>query len=312
MENCYDPIAEVDSYKPGRNIIMHSLYLPKSSPWFDLRVFYVRVSNCEVNESTPEHLTLNHVPLTPNTVLEVNGRRSGVYSDSASSLLRRDRVDKRSEEVTFVSTDSVRITGSVRFEVYNRDALLLAGVLELCGGGNGFTAEPKNTSKKWNLKCQPVTWAGLGFLKGKHCSSSEMTLPTIDVYVAGCFSGSPIILTKTLQLALRKKHQMKVVFDSIPERGPTELMKNASSEDTFQLLEYGGYQPENDLEVDYNSIYSRAEYIEGEDGELSWFNAGVRVGVGIGLGICVGIGVGVGLLVRTYQATTRNFKRRLI
>jgi hypothetical protein len=28
-----------------------------------------------------------------------------------------------------------------------------------------------------------------------------------------------------------------------------------------------------------------------EDGEMSWFNAGVRVGVGIGLSICVGIGL---------------------
>jgi hypothetical protein len=52
--------------------------------------------------------------------------------------------------------------------------------------------------------------------------------------------------------------------------------------------------------------------MDGEDGELSWFNAGVRVGVGLGLGICLGIGVGVGLLVRTYKATTHNFKRRLV
>ncbi|CDY11561.1 BnaC03g41870D [Brassica napus] len=27
-----------------------------------------------------------------------------------------------------------------------------------------------------------------------------------------------------------------------------------------------------------------------EDGEMSWFNAGVRVDVGIGLGVCVGFG----------------------
>ena len=58
--------------------------------------------------------------------------------------------------------------------------------------------------------------------------------------------------------------------------------------------------------------WSRTEYIDGEDGELSLFNAGVRVGVGIGLGVSLGIGIGVGLLVRTYQATTRNFKRRLV
>jgi hypothetical protein len=48
----------------------------------------------------------------------------------------------------------------------------------------------------------------------------------------------------------------------------------------------------------------------GEDGQLSWFNAGVRVGVGIGLGMCLGVGIGVGLLMRSYQATTRNFRRR--
>ncbi|XP_010939288.1 uncharacterized protein At1g01500 [Elaeis guineensis] len=310
MESCYNPITKVDSFNPGQKIIMHSLYLPKSSPWFDLRVFYVRMSNCEVNESTPDHLTLNHIPLTPNTILEVNGQRSCIYSDGASSLLRRDRIDKRSEEVTFVSTDSIRMTGSVRFEVYNRDALLLAGVLKLCSG-NGLTVEPRKTCKKWSMDCHPVIWDGLGFLKGKHSMSSERRLPTVEVYVAGCFSGSPIILTKTLKLAFRKKHQMKVVLDSIPEHETAEFTKNVSSEDTFQLSEYEGYQPENDVEVDYNSIYSRAEYIEGQDGELSWFNAGVRVGVGIGLGICLGLGVGVGLLARTYQATTRNFKRRL-
>ena len=49
-----------------------------------------------------------------------------------------------------------------------------------------------------------------------------------------------------------------------------------------------------------------------EDGELSWFNAGVRVGVGIGLGIFVGVGIGVSLLARSYQTTTRKFKRRFI
>ena len=79
----------------------------------------------------------------------------------------------------------------------------------------------------------------------------------------------------------------------------------------LQLSEYRDYKTENDMDMDYNSIYSRAEYID-EDGELSWFNAGVRVGVGIGLGVCVGVGIGVGLLIRTYQATTRNFRRRLI
>lgn len=79
---------------------------------------------------------------------------------------------------------------------------------------------------------------------------------------------------------------------------------------TLQMSEFPNHKPEN--EDDYNNVYSGTAYFEGEDGELSWFNAGVRVGVGIGLSVCLGIGIGVGLLIRTYQGTTRNFRRRLL
>lgn len=72
-------------------------------------------------------------------------------------------------------------------------------------------------------------------------------------------------------------------------------------------------EDEEQYDYNYNDMYwRRMECVDGEDGELSWFNAGVRVGVGIGLGVCVGIGVGVGLLVRTYRATTGSFRRRLV
>lgn len=74
------------------------------------------------------------------------------------------------------------------------------------------------------------------------------------------------------------------------------------------MAEYSDLKPENGE----NNFYYSGTYLEGEDGELSWFNAGVRVGVGIGLSICVGIGIGVGLLVRTYQGTTQSFRRRLL
>lgn len=310
MERSYDSATDNDSTNPGQKIIMHPLYLPRSSPWFELRVFYVRLSNCEVDDYTPEHLTLNHIQLTPDTILEENGRRSGINSDCVSSSLRRDRVDKKSDEATFVSTDSLRMTGSVRFEVYDEDDLLLYGVLELCNG-DGYVGESKSHSKKWSMKCQSSVSPGSTFLKGKQYTSPDDPLPIIEVYVAGCFSGAPIILTKTLQLGFRKKHQMKTMLDLIPEYEATDKKKESPFEDTLQLSEYRDYKIENDMDMDYNSIYSRAEYID-EDGELSWFNAGVRVGVGIGLGVCVGVGIGVGLLIRTYQATTRNFRRRLI
>lgn len=311
MESRHDPLGKESSQDSGRKIIMHPLYLPKSSPWLDMKVFYVRVSNFGVDESTPEHLTVNHIPLTPDTILEVNGRRSSIYSECVSSLLRRDRVDKKSEEATFVSTDNIKMTGSVRFEVFDRNNLLLAGVLELCNG-SVLKGESKNHSKKWGMRCQSVMSAGNGFLESKQYMSQEIPSPVLEVYVAGCSSGNPIILTKTLQLGCRKKQQTKLVLNSIPEYETAEVRKEMPSEDALQVSKFKDFKPENDVDVDYNSIYSSEDYMEGEDGDLSWFNAGVRVGVGMSLGICLGIGVGVGLLVRTYQATTRNFRRRFI
>ncbi|CAA6667443.1 unnamed protein product [Spirodela intermedia] len=263
----------VEESHPDWKIIRHPLYQQRSSPWFDLRVFYVRFTGFEVKDSTPEHLTLTHIPLSPNTIIEVNGRRSSIYSEIVSSSLRRDRVDRETEETTFVGTDSIRLTGSMRFEVYDKDDLVLSGALELTSGDGGAAVEGKSRGKTWSIRCWPpaaATAGNGGFLKGRQ--QAEAQIPAAEVYLTGCFSGSPIILTETLQLGLPKKNQRKTTLDSIPE-----------------------YEPK-----DFRSSL------------LSLFNAGVRVGVGIGLGICLGVGIGVGLLARTYQATARNFKRRIL
>ncbi|KAL4319284.1 hypothetical protein GQ457_18G017040 [Hibiscus cannabinus] len=271
----------------GHMALRHSPYQSFSKGslrWLDVRVFYVRVSKCETDdESTPTYLTLNHVPLNPDTLLEVNGVRTGIYSDGASTLLRRDRVDKKSEEATFVSTDSIRLTGSVKFEVFNKDALLLSGVLELYDS-NGCTELSRDSGSMWSMNCESAIPSSTGFLKAKHGPGSAS--PTVEVYVAGSFSGSPIILTRTLQPSLRKK-QMKGMLDSIPEYEATEDQKEVTP---FQIPDYLIHKPEGE---EHSYMHSEVDYFDGEDGELSWFNAGVRVGVGIGLSICVGIGLGV-------------------
>jgi hypothetical protein len=92
-----------------------------------------------------------------------------------------------------------------------------------------------------------------------------------------------------------------------------DLLKLDSEQEPGECGTYGGDlmdKPYGALEV-YAADGALINYGEGEDGELSWFNAGVRVGVGIGLGMCLGVGIGVGLLVRTYQATTRTFRRNI-
>jgi len=82
------------------------------------------------------------------------------------------------------------------------------------------------------------------------------------------------------------------------------------SVDQYQLL-WQAASNEGDNDMNTGSMqYPEGWYLDDDDGQLSWFNAGVRVGVGIGLGVCVGVGIGVGLLMRSYQATTRSLKRR--
>ncbi|KAG6653270.1 hypothetical protein I3843_05G057000 [Carya illinoinensis] len=319
MENSYETSNGNGLTDNGHMVTRNSSCKPcvkVSLPWFDLRVFYVRVSKCEIDDSTPEYLTLNHVPLNRHTLLEVNGVRTSIYSDGVSTLLRRDRLDKKSEEATFVSTDSIRMTGSVKFEVFDQDLLLLSGVLEL-RTSNGFFSESNNQGQEWSMNCESDVTVGTGFFKGKQVLGPELASPIIEVYIAGSCLGTPIILTKTLQLGHRKKHVRKGRLDAIPEYEAAEGQKDDPSRLALQVplcqskfvSEFPYDKPES--EDDYNNRYSGTAYFEGDDGELSWFNAGVRVGVGIGLSICLGVGIGVGLLARTYQGTTRNFRRRL-
>ncbi|KAL9257419.1 hypothetical protein AKJ16_DCAP11674 [Drosera capensis] len=303
------------------------------SLWFDLRVFYVRVSNFVVDDSTPECLALNHIPLNPDTLLEVNGSRCGIHSDGMTSLLRRDRVDKKSREATFVSTDSIRFTGSVKFEVLNKEEPVLSGVLEMCSS-NGSIGEMKDGGKQWRLNCESEIVTGSSFLTGKQNREPEYATPAIEVYVAGSFSGAPIILSKTLQLKTRKKlNRLSMNNLHAIAEDESDVLGGSSSPNALDLqatlsnysyslflkglirkvVDYGRrYKTDDKDDLVDDAYWRRGDYVEGEDGELSWFNAGVRVGVGIGLGVCLGVGIGVGLLLRTYQSTARNFRRRLL
>ncbi|KAH7517818.1 hypothetical protein FEM48_Zijuj09G0104600 [Ziziphus jujuba var. spinosa] len=310
MENSYETSNGNGPTDNGHIVVRQSPNQPcikVSLPWLDIKVFYVRISKCEIDDPTPVYLMLNHVPMDPDTLLEVNGVRTSINSDGEMSLLRRDRIDKKSEEATFVSTDRIRMTGSVKFQVFDKDVLVLSGVLGLCNG-NGHNGETNHQVQGWSMSCESDLIAGTGIFRGKQLIGAEYGSPTIEVYIAGSFLGSPIILTKTLQLNPRKKHLRKGLLNSIPEYEATEDSEGALSTLAPRVSEYPHRKPENE---DYDPYLGTA-YLEREDGELSWFNAGVRVGVGIGLSVCLGIGIGVGLLVRTYQGTTRNFRRRLL
>ncbi|KAL6867430.1 hypothetical protein ACP4OV_015454 [Aristida adscensionis] len=290
-----------------------AMAMPEPSSWLTLRVFYLRLSRCEVDESMLGTLTLTHTPLTPDTVVEAaaGDQQPGVGNGAVSCALRRHRVDASSEEATFVSTAAVRVAGSVRFEVQNGDERLLVGILEMCDAAAAAPAPAPAKERSWVMKCQAATQRGSGFLRRGR--EAEAKPPAVEVSVAGVSRGTAVVFTKAMQLRFRRRRQAKAFMDSIPECGePAEDVKEMVHKDVDpEEPEYRCYKPDPDADDD-ESLHVGSPALEDEDSELSRFTAGVRVGVGISLGICLGVGIGAGLLVRSYHSTSRTLKRRLI
>ncbi|KAL0309272.1 UNVERIFIED_CONTAM: hypothetical protein Sradi_5869500 [Sesamum radiatum] len=296
-----------------------AMYKPPSftGGCLEIRLFYVRISPCAVDDF-PDQLKLRHLRREVGVSLEINGARVP-SSESVSITLRRDRVDKDSSEVTYVSTDSVKISGPAEFEVCEeRDDLdlILCGSLQRADAAapwsNG-SALDDDMKTGWSMECYvaaSITNGRSPFFQPKIGVCS----PSIEVYVAGCCSGTPVILTKTILISPRRKvARQGMILDAIPEdeemgKEQRSFCNGLARQRKLQFTAADMDDYESDRKVGY-SYYSDDMYY-GEDGQLSWFNAGVRVGVGIGLGVCLGVGIGVGLLMRSYQATTRNFRRR--
>ncbi|BBN18653.1 hypothetical protein MPTK1_8g04290 [Marchantia polymorpha subsp. ruderalis] len=289
--------------------------------WFDVRVFYVRVTSCPLDDA-PEVLTMRYPPRDISTALEANGGRISP-SEELKLTLRRDRVDTESSEATYVSTDNLRASGSVSFEVYDREQLLLCGNLErsdpkIDTDGDDRDRSMSTLSKsiklgwKMDLNCA-VTSPGCSFLKGRQeFSTAVLSPPTMEVCVVGRYSALPVILTEVVQLTVRRKMVRRNTLDSIVEgeegeRIPSDLLLAGQPEQVSR--DEGSYNFADKALARFGSFDPNG-YGEGDEAD-SWFGTGVRVGVGIGLGMCLGVGIGVGLLVRTYQATTRSFRRNL-
>lgn len=244
--------------------------------------------------------------------LQINGSKFP-SSEPASVLLRRDRLDPSSFEATYVCTDNIKLSGAADFEVCDEDSktLILCGSLEKMelGWSNGVVNGLKEDSKKsagWSMD----VYMGAG-INGSGLVKGSCLNPTVEVYVAGCYGGVPLILTQTVQMCARSR-KVYGGLDSIPEDEESSERKENGLvyPSTMRPVAEGESNSGCESEAKVGPTYYPEGWYVDEDGQLSWFNAGVRVGVGIGLGMCVGIGIGVGLLMSSYQATTRNFKRR--
>ncbi|KAJ7282189.1 hypothetical protein O6H91_18G033800 [Diphasiastrum complanatum] len=272
--------------------------------WFDIRVLYLRVSQCSRDEN-PEALSIKFPSRSIGTALEVNGGRISP-SEEALITLRRDRVDTDSLEVTYVTTDNLRASGFLSFEVYDGEDIIVSGALQQSDSSLGTVGQ----DSRWNMECGcAVGPGGCAFMKSRQdYANMPLGPPMLEILVVGRYSGSPITLTQSVQLITRRRNARCGTLDAIPE---DEVC------DEYQSCLLPSNQNEQSegkasMSQKFYGSDSQATFLEDDDGDMSWFNAGVRVGVGIGLGMCLGVGIGVGLLVRTYQVTTKSLRRRIL
>lgn len=261
-----------------------------------MKVFCVRMNTSAISERVliPESLTLHFLPRSNPTALEINGRRFNPCS-SAFLALQRNRADEISEgEITYVGTDTIRTSDNLCFEVYLRDKPLIFGTLEK----RQELIEDLMPETTWTVECS----SRLEY--SSKWSLDAMSIPTVDLYVAGQISGFPIILTHTLQLLPRKERVRHCTLDAIPEENEIaeswlDLSKPDSNDSESSFLESNcGCDSDSDWE----------SCVEVEKLEESSMDSGLRFGIGFGLGICLG----VGLLVSTYQRTSRILRKRIL
>lgn len=210
------------------------------SAWLEIRLFYVRISPCVI-DSVPDRLTLRHPNRQIGVSLEINGSRVPAATEAPPLTLRRDRLDKESAEVTYVSTDTVRVTGSVEFEVDEKEGLLfLCGSLERLevAWDNGNAGSGSRAG--WSIDCHVAAGSiGSGssaFFRPK----LGVSAPSIEVYVAGCCSGVPVILSKTIQMSPRRRVPRHATLDAIPE--DEEMMIGKDHKGINGLISHGKLQ----------------------------------------------------------------------
>lgn len=284
---------------------------------FEIKVFYIKIDTCGC-DSAPGFLTLHYAPRSRSTDLEINGK---IIRPSASAFLtlRRNGMDENGSVATYVSTDMTRTNGKVCFDVCVRDEILICGTLERKVSVKGYDAS-QIRQQTWTVECScaldyPSKWSS--------AKANFDKFPSLELYVAGRVGSLPMVLTDTEQLIPRKKRvRHGVTLDVIPEGNDYEnsLFNSADhnspenkgqNEGTFMKL----YDISMALICDaaterWIKMFEPREVECLKRSQLSWLNAGLRLGVGLGLGVCLGLGVGVSLLVLwTYEARAIHVRK---
>lgn len=194
--------------------------------WFDVRVIYIRVTRCPLDDAA-DALAIRFPARSIGKSLEMNGGRISP-SEEVSVSLRRDRVDTESSEATYLSTDNLRTSGSLSFEVlHGKDEVLLTGALEQSQPAlekpykpsEAVTTPKQSTKLGWTMECScAVGQSGCVFLKSVRHPNISLAHPVMEVCVVGRFAGTPVILSQTVHILARRRPNRQATLDAIPEQ----------------------------------------------------------------------------------------------
>jgi len=232
---------------------------------FEAQAFFIRTSGAGNMDSWPDVLTVRGVTSNEKACPSSTGVRDTDKTTTPSEIKLHARRDK---PCCYISTDAWSVTDET--------------VLELCDGEDAwvrFSLEPvangeSQASPSWTLECR------------KQERPEDDDIPRwdmdIEISVVGKSGDVPTFLSKTWRATRR-------------------ISSRSSSLETLQeeevLLSTGGFAER--FEETYRALGGTGS-LNDEPGDLTWFNAGLRIGVGVGLGVCLGAGLGAGILMRSY------------
>ncbi|XP_058104899.1 uncharacterized protein LOC131248575 [Magnolia sinica] len=172
----------------------------KENERLKIRAFYLRLSASNAETALPDTLSLVYLPRMTGSLLEINDAKIRPDSAALVALHRVRSAEKRVEsgglvEAVFTSTDRVRASEGVRFEVYLKEEKVLKGIFR------------KDEDEMWKVECRCVaTEGGLGVSEAEVC-------------VAGERCG---MMKERVEMVVRKKRRGFEGLEEIPEETETE------------------------------------------------------------------------------------------
>jgi len=278
---------------------------------FEAQAFFIRTKGAGNMDSWPDVLTIQ----------EVVSDEEGVEGEKQKSRARpkgKGRIKfhlRRDKPCCYVSTESWAVTERTTFELCDEGDVWLICVL---------AQAERDGRKTWTLECR----------MGEEEDPSLDTPPRwgmhIEVSLVGKCSDCPCFLSQTTHTTRRINNNRNAPRSAaaianggkplVAIEEENELVAPATPK--HSELSEGVPVPTHSVllterfEETYKALGGKGSLVDGaevgENGDITWFNAGLRIGVGVGLGVCLGAGLGAGILLRSYQYTANSLKRRLL